>query len=499
MPKQARKRKLKSSSSDQMQDVGQESQAQKGKVALGKDPEEEYLSQVLFGDSSAFLRTLEEVESEAGPSRISESTDSGVDSGNSEDSDGSERKPAWIDEDDLGIDVGEALVAQNRKLPSGGINDRNNKYSNLLKSKFESIVGTPNWANLNKRKNASEDSDDDILQTVGFLSKVPKLSIPSGTLEFKKVKDLNSQTYSEGPFINCTEFHPTSSVGLVAGNKGIATLFATDGKKNNKLHSVAFERFPILCGKFVKNGDEAILGSRQGHIFSYDLIGAKAIRYSLPPGMTQCKNFVVSPDSQFFAVAGKWGEVHLLSTVSKERIAMLKQDSEVTALEYNCNGNLLFGHSDTGEVTIWDMNMHRVRHKFIDEGCLQGSTLSASPSNQFLACGSAQGVVNLYGMEDVLQNKLPKPRKTIMNLTTAVTSLKFNPTSEILGLASSEIKNSIKLLHIGSGSVFSNFPPFENKLGHLNCINFSPGSGFLALGNRNSVVSLFRLKHYKNY
>ncbi|XP_066254444.1 U3 small nucleolar RNA-associated protein 18 homolog [Euwallacea similis] len=489
MPKQSRKRK--STRQIDAEDTGLTSEKIRHKAASRDECSDDIIAATSLESNFYYKDLFKNI-----PQQIH--LDSGVESGTSEDSDNQElRKPAWSDEDDAGIDVGEALDSQNRKLPSGGINDRSNKYSSLLKHKFESIVGTPNWAKLDKNK--SEDSDEEILHTAGFISKPSASSLPAGSIEFKKVKDLNSETYNEGTYINAIEFHPTSSVGLVAGNKGVASLFAVDGKKNNKLHSVAFERFPILCAKFIKNGDEAMLGSRHGHMYIYDLMSAKALRYNLPPGMTHCKNFVVSPDSQFIAVAGKWGEVHILSSVSKERIALLKQDNEVTSMKYNSEGSLLFGHSDTGEVTIWDVNTRRVRHKFLDEGCLQGSALATSSSNQFLACGSAQGVVNLYGMEDALKSKLPKPRKTIMNLTTAITGLEFNASSELLALAATDIKNSIKLFHIASGSVFSNFPPFQSKLGHLNCINFSPGTGYLALGNRNSKVSLFRLKHFKNY
>ncbi|KAJ8919957.1 hypothetical protein NQ315_006486 [Exocentrus adspersus] len=459
--------------------------------------EEEHLSHILFGGAKTFLQCLEEVEQEAGPSQSN--ADSGVGEDDSSDNEENVRKPAWTDEDDDGIEVGQALEAQRRKLPSGGINSRSNKYSDLLKHKFQTVVGTPKWAELGKPKHADSDSDEEILRTCGFISKTLKSTLPSTLLEFKKVRDLNRETYSEGPHINTVEFHQTSSVALVAGNSGVATLFAVDGKRNNKLHSVAFERFPIICAKFTRSGNEAVLGSRHSHLFSYDLLAAKAIRVNLPQGLTRAKNFVVSPDSQYIAVAGKWGEVHMLTATSKERIALLKQDSEVTALEFNPSGNLLFGHGDGSEVTVWDMKMHRVKHKFTDEGCIQGTTLAVSSSNQFLAAGSAQGVVNLYGMEDVLQNKLPKPRKTILNLTTGISDLKFNPSSEMLAFSSGDIQNAVKLFHIGSGTVFNNFPPFETKLGNVGRISFSPGSGYLAFGNRKSVVSLYRLKHYKNY
>lgn len=301
--------------------------------------EEEHLNNILFGATRGFLQSLEEAEKEVGPS--TSNVDSGLGEDDSSDSEENARKPAWVDEDDDGVEVGQALDAQRRKLPPGGINSRNNKYSDLLRHKFESAFGTPKWASLSKKRPHSDsDSDDEILRTSGFISKPVSTTIPSNVLEFKKVKDLNRETYSEGPYINVIEFHPTSSVALVAGNGSIATLFAVDGKVNSKLHSVAFEKFPIICGKFIKNGNEAILGSRHNHLFSYNLLAAKAVRINLPTGLTQFKKFVVAPNSELIAAAGKWGEVHLLCPYSKERISLLKQDSEVTALQFSPSGKM---------------------------------------------------------------------------------------------------------------------------------------------------------------
>ncbi|EEZ97885.1 U3 small nucleolar RNA-associated protein 18 homolog-like Protein [Tribolium castaneum] len=496
MPKHTRKRRHPNVNND----IEYEIDAPKNKFrAFDEDAqaEEEQLSKILFGGASSFLKSLEEAEQEIGAS--CSNVDSGVGEDTS-DSEPQERIPAWYDEDDDGIEVGHALDAQGRKLPSGGINDRSNKYSSLLKNKFNLIVGTPSWATLDKRhKSQDSDSDEEILHSCGFLRTGTGAYLTRGALEFKKVKDLNCETYSEGPFINAVEFHPTSRVALVGGHNGVASLYAVDGRQNNKLHSVLFQHFPIFCAKFINNGNEVILGSRQNHIFSYDLMAAKTTRIPLPPGMTSFKKFITFPDFDIIAAAGKWGEIHLLSAASKERVATIKQNHEVTALAYGPQGNLLYGHSDCGEVTVWDVSMRRVLHKFMDKGCLQGTTLAVSPTNQFLAAGSAQGVVNLYDVGDILINKVPKPIKTIMNLTTSVTDLKFNATSEILALSSAEIPNSVKLLHVGSGTVFSNFPTFETKLGHVNAINFSPNSGYVAFGNRKSTVSLYTLKHYKSY
>lgn len=446
-----------------------------------------------FDDTPDFLKNLEEAERK-GAINVNTAVGEGSDS---VDFDEDRRRPAWTDEDD-GINVGEALKAQKRKLPVGGVNDRKNAYQNLLQHKFISAFGTPNWASLDKRKDEA-DSDEEILQTCGFIKNKECVALPKDNLEFKKVRDLNCETYSEGPIINCVEFNTSSTVALVGGNSGIASLYAVDGKRNNKLHNIAFQNFPIFCAKFIHNGEEAILGSRHSHIFIYDLVAAKAIRTPLPQNITNFKNFVVSSNQSLIAGAGKWGEVHLLCSTSKERISVLKQNSEVTSLAFDPSSRLLYGHSDTGEVTVWDMNMRRVSHKWMDEGCLHGSRITVSPSNQFIATGSAEGVVNLYRTEDVRATTLPKPRKSILNLTTRITDLKFNSSSEILALSSVDVENSVKLYHLASNTVFSNFPNASTKLGQVNVLSFSPNSGYIAFGNKKSFVSLYRLKHYKNY
>lgn len=493
MPKQTRKRKI-----NKTEDVEYEVMAPKNKFRPFDEKaqaEEQNLTEILFGGAPSFLKSLEEAEQEVGTKDTN--VDSGIGEEDSDDYSQHNRKPAWTDDDD-GIDVGEALRAQKRKLPSGGVNDRSNKYQNLLEHKFISAYGTPKWASLDRPKE-EVDSDEEVLQTCGFISNRESTTLPQGNLEFKKVKDLNCETYSEGPFINCVEFNNSSTVALIAGSSGIASIYAVDGKRNNKLHNIAFEHFPVWCAKFTQNGQEAILGSKRSHAFIYDLTAAKALRTPLPQDITTFHNFVISPDYKFIAAAGKWGEVHLLCATSKERISVLKQNSEVTSLTFNPSSRLLYGHGDTGEVTIWDMNMQRVSHKFTDEGCLHGSRIVVSPSNQFIATGSAEGVVNLYNTEDVLSKTLPKPRKSILNLTTRITDLKFNSSSEILALSSVDIKNSVKLFHIGSNTVFGNFPNVSTKLGNVNVLNFSPNSGYIAFGNRKSIVALYRLKYYKNY
>jgi U3 small nucleolar RNA-associated protein 18 len=49
-----------------------------------------------------------------------------------------------------------------------------------------------------------------------------------------------------------------------------------------------------------------------------------------------------------------------------------------------------------------------------------------------------------------------------------------------------------------SGTVFSNWPTSKSPMNYVFSLDFSPTSGFLALGNDKGKVLLYRLRHYTN-
>lgn len=64
-----------------------------------------------------------------------------------------------------------------------------------------------------------------------------------------------------------------------------------------------------------------------------------------------------------------------------------------------------FKIADEGKVYVWDVRQRKCLHRFIDEGCLGGLSLSLSAGDQYLACGSTSGVVNIYSGSTVLPSK----------------------------------------------------------------------------------------------
>lgn len=439
---------------------------------------EKQLQEDIFGNKEKYLKNLKVLAQESKKEKTVNKK---------------KRKPVWNDDDDEGKDLITRTDTYKCEVKEKQV------YKKQLESKFQRLIGTPTWADLNRKKDENDDSDDEILQTVGHIAKSKTEDLVSGRLEFKKLKDLNRETYAEGPLITGVLFHPNSTVGLVSGARGIATIYSIDGKKNDKLHSMQFENYPIRGCRFTNNGEEAIFGGSRKFFYTYNLISGQTQRIFLPKTITKMNNFELSPCGKYIALIGRFGEVHLLFANTAELLCTLKQEHDATSVAFSVDSKYLFTHSVDSEVNAYDIGERRFIHRFIDDGCINGSNIAISPNGELLAASSQQGVVNIYNYNDVLQNKFPKPQKTILNLTTAVSSIKFNHSSELLAIASKEIENAVKIVHFPSGTVYQNFPAMNSNIGKPNVIQFSPQSGFFAIGNTDKQVLLYRLKHFNNF
>jgi len=414
---------------------------------------------------------------------------------------GKKRKAAWKDEADDDVLVKD--VAANYKKAAGnhGTKDTSTeKYGKSVQRKFRTLVGEPSWAKLDRDEDA--DSDEEFFrETTDLLDKSKGQNLDKEFLEHRKLKDLNNETHKEGTVIRSTEFHPTSTVGLVAGLSGTATIFQVDGKNNPKIQTVNFKDFPVKTAKFSTDGNEVIVGSQYHPYFHvYDMMAGKISKIPWAKKVEEftSQKFEVSPDGKIIAFKGRFGSIHLVSARTKEYMRSLKMNDECQAIKFSGSGSQLYSHGEGGEVYVWDIRSSICVNKFVDDGCIAGSALAVNSS--YLATGSSEGVVNIYNINKLSTNNInPTPDKVILNLTTQINQLTFNPTGEILAV-SSELKDSaVKLVHFPSMSVFSNFPNVTQNIHRANCVGFSPGSGYMAIGNNRGAANLYRLKHYKDY
>ncbi|CAG0881831.1 unnamed protein product [Darwinula stevensoni] len=406
--------------------------------------------------------------------------------------------PAWIDDEEESIQVQDII-------PKAGISLRNPSipYKEFLKKKFSHIAGaTPSWAEMKaKERNSSdsEDEDDVMLRRTGAFVE-QKGQVSSNMLKYSPLMDLNMGS-SNGGIIRACEFHPWAQVALLASHQGTVSLHEVNGRDNPLIQAVHFKKYHIRSAHFCRNGEEFIVGSKcPYHFFSYDMKKGKIIKHFLhQKEQSNSEKFLVSPDGQYIAFLSAYGAIQLVTARTKEWIGMLKGNGDVAGACFSKSGNDLFTFTDSGLVYTWDMRSQRCRHKFQDYGCLHGRTLSISPYDQYIACGCSSGMVNVYELQDVLQTGNPKPLKSITNLVTPVSHIKFSPSSDILAIASDEEDNAIRLMNTRLMQVFRNFPQQRRNLKKVTCLDFSPQGGYLAMGNNIGRAQLFRLKGHPRY
>ena len=159
-----------------------------------------------------------------------------------------------------------------------------------------------------------------------------------------------------------------------------------------------------------------------------------------------------------------------------------------------------------GVIHTWDLRTGRCLDRQVDVGCINSTALACSNAGSLFATGSSSGVVNVYdrqknpllekGVSVPMAARPATPLHSFMNLTTTVDSLAFSPDTQLLAMGSRMKRDSLRLVHVPSFTVFQNWPTSRTPLGYVHSLCFSPKGGFLAAGNAKGKVLLYRLHHY---
>ncbi|XP_027736404.1 U3 small nucleolar RNA-associated protein 18 homolog [Empidonax traillii] len=497
--------------------VEAERRARHLRAVSGATGAERELEELVFGDSlrveeDELLRRLggpPRVAATEGKSLQADSSDSEVE--NEAKGDLLPKKPAWVDEDDEAEENVDMTHKYRKDFMKSDAEKTltKKKLKRRLEEQFQQAMGgVPAWANLENRKkskrsssDSESDEDDDLLRRTGnFISSSE--SLPRGILKMSTCLPANQERFANGKLVT-VQFHPSAQVVMTAGHDRSVSLFQVDGIRNPKIQSIYLESFPIYKARFSVDGEQVIAtGTHHSMFFVYDMMAGNIIPIPKVRGVEErfLRNFELSPDGSLMLLIGTSGYLHLLSMKTKELISTMKVNGRCTASAFTPDSSKIYSYSKEGEVFIWDVRSRKCLHKFEDEGSLEGTCIALSKNNQYVACGSSSGVVNLYTTDVCLKEHRPKPVKAIMNLVTSATCVTFNPTTEILAVASRDADEAVKLVHIPSYTVFSNFPVFRRKQIYLaQSMDFSPRSGYFSVANNKGKALLFRLKHYSSF
>eukprot|EP00850_Spirogloea_muscicola_P009364 SM000052S17756 [mRNA] locus=s52:554239:568465:+ [translate_table: standard] len=465
----------------------------------------------------------------------------------------SARRPAWEDPADAGLAVGVAHTARLRKLrrTEAEASFSGAEYAQRLRAQHERLnAGAAAWAalpphsRLGQPPSSSHAGDegsggddgasdgDDGVEERALLAPRGRGRLPQGLLETTRLANANRQDPSKAVvqvghgactcpgqypmhwaaftcfgrspnlalFFQTVKFHHNAQLLMTAGLDKTLRFFQVDGKKNPKVQSVFLEDMPVHKAAFTGPGSLQVLAAgRRQWFYVYDIAAGKVERLGPLHGREEksLESFVASPSvgqSGIVAFLGNDGYIVLVSQKSWQWIGNLKMNGTARTAAFAGSGNELVTGGGDGDMYLWDLRMQRCIHKRRDEGSvgITSLALSSQGGRRSLACGSAQGVVNMYDAKIFLQAGSSEPTKVLMNLTTSVDTLQYNGDGDILAMASHMRKDALRLVHVPSGTVFSNWPTSRSPLQFVHSLDFSPGGAYLAIGNARGQALLIR-------
>jgi U3 small nucleolar RNA-associated protein 18 len=428
------------------------------------------------------------------------------------------KQAAWQDSDDEDVEVTVAAKSMLRKLreDEDEVVLRGKEYEKRLRSQHNKLNPRATWASksADKKKDkssaASEQAGKLLASAGGLLSRASRL--PSGRLETTRLKDANQEEPSEA-VVRSVEFHSGGQLLMAASLDRHLRFFSIDGVDNPRVQSIFLEDMPVHQAAFTGGGAQVIATGRRSFFYVLDLETAKIERVNGIFGQKEksFESFAASPSSQTAAFFGRDGTVPLVSLSSRQAVGSLKMNGTVRAGAFSADGQELLTTGSDGMIYLWDLRMQKCVEKYVDEGSIGGTALAASPDGKTFASGATSGIVNVYqypaasitaiggnnGGVTVPQAPIYlNPMKALPQLTTAADSLTFSPDGQVLAIASRLKKDSLRLIHVPTLSAFTNWPTSRTPLHYVHSMCFSPGGGYLAIGNAKGRVVLYRLHHY---
>eukprot|EP00873_Tetraselmis_striata_P029885 jgi/Tetstr1/450149/TSEL_037191.t1 len=383
----------------------------------------------------------------------------------------------WSDPEDAKLEVNIATAARAKKLhkKAGETTISGVEYERRLREQHRRLNTKARWADPSRARDDGDgeggaDAAAGVLARAGGLLAARAKVIPSGLLETTRCKDANLHGPTNG-VVQSLAFHPNRQLLMTAGLDKKIRLFQVDGIRNPAVQSLFLEDCPITNAAFSGGGQHIVerVAGLMGHADkSWET-------FSVSP----------NPDSPLIAFLGNQGTIPLVSLKSR-------------------GYELLTGGGPGGAIHLWDLRMQRCVGAQSDDGCVRGTALAASPDDAMFATGSDAGVVNLYSWDGLRGGRAAgqagltavKPAKILMNLTTTVDSLAFSPDGALLAMASRMKKDALRIVHVPSRTVYSNWPSGRSPLHFVHSVAFSPGGGYLAVGNAKGRALLYRLHHY---
>lgn len=329
-------------------------------------------------------------------------------------------------------------------------------------------------------------------------SKMTRNQIPSDILAVCKLPDINAGHRIVGP-ITALCMHPNERWVLASGCNQQAFIFSSDQIRRQVLFSIKIPDFKIVDACFVDSGRKVLLLGNHENLMIWSLLDQKIETFIFPGHRDQkWTSLKASPCHRFLALSGDGCRIAIFDTSSLLLRKVLKTNSRNIVTTFSGDGSFLFSAGTESRVYIWETRCFDCLRIFTDDAGTQITCLSSSLNCQFLAVGANTGILNLYEISSVMEahESKVKPFKCFENLITKITSIEFHPSSELLAYSSPDKYGALRIIHIPSRRVYSNWPKEKTPIFHSHRIQFDHDGALFYVGNEKGIVTSYGLIHY---
>ncbi len=255
-------------------------------------------------------------------------------------------------------------------------------------------------------------------------------------------------------------------------------------------------------------GPQILLSSRRRYYHTWDLPTGEIRKitriYGQASTQRSMETLKPSPCGRWLALLGSTkkggaGVVNILSATTHQWHAQCVLESRKGLADFawwgDGRGICVVGKG--GEVAEYDVEAMRIVARWQDEGAVGITTLAlggrtAAPRkknakplllgpDRWVAIGGSGGIVNIYersawtwatdpDIDVVTPVQQPKPTKTLENLTTVISHLKFSPCGQVMVMASHKKRDALRLVHLPSCTVYQNWPTGKTPLGSITAV-----------------------------
>lgn len=428
------------------------------------------------------------------------------------------QQPAWTDPDEAAVGVRLAKHARTRKLRRTDAEDglSGSQYAIRLREQHHKMKQRTQWARVPSERSARAGAThtlDGVLRTTAAAStqrastdavdELQSRPLPAAQLDSVRVRDLNAEEPSTSALTSVC-FHANAQLALSAGLDRRVRLFNVDGSSNTHVETLFLQDMPITKSRFAGHSFIVAAGNRPFlHLADMETGSIERIANAAPQKGEACPNFATGPPesrmSHLVAAPGANGRVKLLSLHTKQRVGTLSSGGrKAPQVSFGERDSSLVAACSDGYLRVFDLRTMRCCHEFIDDGSTGTSSpasVASDGSNSTIAVGQASGVVNLYTNP---KEESSKPSASLYNLTTTADVLALSNCKQMAAVASSEKKDSVRIVHLPSQTVFSNWPTSRTPVHYPSDVAFSPSSGFVSIANARGKALLYRLSHFSS-